>query len=66
MPTLYSRPLSREAHDALVDFVAAYVESLRTQIADEKAEAAKEKAIACLQTDIDIRFLDRDHCDHAL
>ena len=37
-----------------MDFVAAYFESLRTQIVDEKAEAAKVKAVACLQTDIDI------------
>lgn len=52
--TLYSRPLSREARTALVDFVASYIESLRTQLVDERAEAAKQKAIACLQTDIDI------------
>ena len=51
---LYSRPLSDAARAALVDFVTAYAESMTTQLVDEKAEAAKQKAIACLQTDIDI------------
>ena len=51
---LYSRPLSQEARAALVNFVAAYLTSLHTQVVDEHAEIAKQKALACLQTDIDI------------
>ena len=51
---LYSRPLSQEARAALVEFVAAYLTSLHTQVVDEHAEIAKQKALACLQTDIDI------------
>ena len=50
----YSRPLTDGARVALVDFVAAYAESMTTQLVDEKAELAKQKAIACLETDIDI------------
>ena len=51
---LYSRPLSEAAREALIDFVTAYAESMTTALVDEKAEIAKQKAIACLQTDIDI------------
>jgi len=50
----YSRPLSDTARMALVEFVTAYAESMTTQLVDEKAEIAKQKAIVCLQTDIDI------------
>ena len=53
-PTLYSRPLSRTARATLVDFVTSYIESLHAQAVDGRAEVAKQKALACLQTDIDI------------
>ena len=46
---LYSRPLSDAARAALVDFVAAYAESMTTQLVDEKAEAAKQKAAPAAQ-----------------
>ncbi len=51
---LYSRPLSQEARGALVDFLEAYIESMKTQRADWRAEEAKGKGIKLLQTDIDI------------
>lgn len=54
MPELYSKPLSPEARKKFVDFLEAYFESARVATIDEKAEIAKQKAIALLQTDIDI------------
>jgi hypothetical protein len=50
----YSRELSPEARNSLVDFVEAYLDSLKSQRADRKAEIAKTKAQAVLETDIDI------------
>ena len=54
MSELYSRPLSYEAKKALIEFIAAYIESLIVAEVDEKAEIAKQKAIEALKTDIDI------------
>lgn len=54
MTDLYSRPLSPEARSELVDFIQAYIETLAVAEVDEKAEAAKAKAIKTLNTDIDI------------
>lgn len=51
---LYSRPLSPEAKEKLIEFIEAFIETLNVAEVDEKAELAKEKAIAVLNTDIDI------------
>lgn len=51
---LYSRPLSREARRAMIEFIESYLESMGTSKVDEKAELAKEKALEALNTDIDI------------
>lgn len=51
---IYSRALSPEARRALIEFFEAYLESMKTQKVDEKAEIAKAKAIEALKTDIDI------------
>lgn len=50
----YSRSLSVAARAALVDFLEAYLESLKTIVADNLAEIAKQKAQVVLNTDIDI------------
>lgn len=51
---LYSRDLSTEAKEKLIDFVEAYIETLIVDEVDERAEVAKNKAIEVLNTDIDI------------
>ncbi len=51
---LYSRDLSTEAKEKLIDFLEAYIKTLLVQEVDEKAETAKKKAIEVLNTDIDI------------
>ena len=54
IPELFSKPLSPEAKEKLIEFVQAYIESLIVAEVDEKAEIAKKKAIETLNTDIDI------------
>jgi len=54
MNELYSRPLSPEAREKLIDWTEAYIVSLKSSYADRKAEVAKQKAIELFQTDIDI------------
>ena len=54
MGELYSKSLSSEAKQKLIEFLEAYLGSLKVAEVDEKAEIAKQKAIECLQTDIDI------------
>ena len=54
MTELYSRPLSPEARQKLIEFLQAYLETLMVSEVDEKAEIAKAKAIEALKTDIDI------------
>jgi hypothetical protein len=51
---LYSRDLSSDAKEKLIDFLEAYIETLLVAEVDEKAEVAKEKAVEVLKTDIDI------------
>ena len=51
---MLSRPLGPRAKAALIDFVEAYVVSMKAGTVDETAEIAKEKAKAVLATDIDI------------
>jgi len=54
---LYSTPLSEAAKTRLIDFVEAYIESLKTEAVDVRAEIAKKKAVSVLNnTDIDILF----------
>ncbi len=54
MTELYSKSLSPEAKQKLIDFIQAYIETLMVAEVDEKAEIAKAKAIEVLKTDIDI------------
>jgi len=54
MVELYSKPLSPEAREKLVDFIEAYIETLMVAEVDKRAEVAKQKAIDALNTDIDI------------
>lgn len=49
-----SVPLSQPARATLLDFLEAYLESLRASTADAQAERAKQLAQSCLATDIDI------------
>ena len=51
---ILSRPLSPAARTALINFVAAYIESVKQQTVDNWAEVAKVRAKELLETDIDI------------
>lgn len=51
---LYSRKLSPEARAKLIDFLAAYIDTIAVERADARADIAKAKAIELLGTDIDI------------
>ena len=54
MSDLLSKPISEKAAAKLVDFVEAYFKTLMAEDVDDKAGAAKAKAIVALQTDVDI------------
>ena len=54
MMVKFSTPLSEEAKKRLIEFIAAYIETLKVVEIDEKVDIAKQKAIEVLQTDIDI------------
>lgn len=51
---LYSRPLSPKARMALVDFIETLVGTFKTSAVDQMNDVAKARAIAVLQTDVDI------------
>lgn len=54
MAEYLSRALSPDATAKLIDFIEAYVLSLRSTTVDAQAETAKQLAKAVLETDIDI------------